>query len=39
MREKSVAAAAVKRPIKPLIILLLLNAAALATHVRGWFRG
>ena len=39
MREKSVAAAAARRSIKPLIILLLLNVAALATHVRAWFRG
>ena len=39
MREKSVAAAAASRSVKPLIILLLLNLAALLTHVRVWFRG
>jgi hypothetical protein len=39
MREKSVAAAAAHRSVKPLVILLLLNFAAFATHLRGWFRG
>lgn len=39
MREKSVAAAAARRSIKPLTILLLLNVVALATHIRGSFRG
>jgi hypothetical protein len=39
MRERSVVTAATRPPIKALIILILLNIAAFATHVRGWFRG